>query len=136
VTTHTFAEVLNVSGFEEDAFEMVRSGTEQDLSPTIARHFGISETGLAGFDMDELRNALELLAAGAPIEDLKWKISAQLYAFLQANLSKLSAAAIREGLGISGEPDEAKYESFSAVGGSLVNFPRRRFRPLSSVSFP
>jgi hypothetical protein len=32
-----------------------------------------------------------------------------------------------------GVADETEFETFSAIGGSLVNIPRRRYRPISSA---
>ena len=134
MTTHTFAEVLEASGFEEDAFEVIRSDAGQDLSSAFADRVGIDKSKLAGFDLEELRRALAFLASGTPIEDLKWKVTAELYALLEAHLAKLSASAIEKDLGVTASTDEPDFETFSAVGGSLVNFPRRRYRPVSSMN--
>jgi hypothetical protein len=129
ITTHTFAEVLEASGFEEDAFEVIG----QDLSSAFARHVSIDTNELAGFDLEELRRALAFLASGMPIADLKWKVTAELYALLEAHLAKLSALAIEKNIGVTASAGEPEFETFSAVGGSLVNFPRRRYRPVSSM---
>jgi hypothetical protein len=134
ITTHTFAEVLEASGFEEDAFEVIRSDAGQDLSSAFASHVGINESELAGLDLEELRRALAFLASGMPIEDLKWKIAAPLYALLEAHLAMLSAASIEKNIGIAASASEPEFETFSAVGGSLLNFPRRRYRPISSMN--
>jgi hypothetical protein len=134
ITTHTFAEVLEASGFEEDASEVIRSGQDENFGAVFASHVGVNESEFTGIDVDELRRALSLLAAGTPIEDLKWKFTAELYAILQAHLSSLTPAAIEQGLGISAASEEAEFETFSAVGGSLVNFPRRKYKPVSSIN--
>ena len=134
MTTHTFAEVLEASGFEEDALEIVHSDANEDLRTSFAAHVGIEETALAAFDLDELRHALSLLASGMAIEQLKWKIKAELYAVLQAHLSKLMSSAIEQGLGITALSERSEFETFTSVGGSLVNFPRRRYKPVSSMS--
>ena len=134
ITTHTFAEVLEASGFEDDAFEVLRSDAGQDLSSAFASHVGINKSELAGLDIEELRRALAFLASGVPIEDLKWKVAADLYALLEAHLAKLSASSIEKNIGITVSAGEPEFETFSAVGGSLVNFPRRRYRPISSIN--
>ena len=133
VTTHAFAEVLEASGFEEDAFEVIRSDANQDLKASLAAHVGADEKIFSELDSNELYRALTQLASGIPIEELKWKISAELYAMLQAHLSQLSPSAIEHGLGISAAPNDTEFETFSAVGGSLVNFPRRKYKPVSSI---
>jgi hypothetical protein len=133
VTTHAFAEVLEASGFEEDAFEVIRSDANQDLKASLAAHVGADEKIFSELDSNELYRALTQLASGIPIEELKWKISAELYAMLQAHLSQLSPSAIEHGLGISAASSDTELETFSAVGGSLVNFPRRKYKPVSSI---
>jgi len=133
VTTHAFAEVLEASGFEEDAFEVIRSEANLDLRASFAAHVGADENAFSEFDSNELYRALSQLVAGIPIEELKWKITAQLYAILQAHLSRLSPSAIERGLSISAASNETEFETFSAVGGSLVNFPRRKYKPVSSI---
>ena len=69
-----------------------------------------------------------------PIEDLKWKVTAELYALLAAHLAKLGASAIEKNIGVTALTGEPEFETFSAVGGSLVNFPRRRHQPISSMN--
>jgi hypothetical protein len=134
ITTHKFAEVLESSGFEEDAFEIVLSNADEDLNASVAAYVGVDKSELSRLDLDELRRALSMLAAGIPIDELKWKIAAEIYAFLQAHARKLTASSLELELGITATSAELEFETLSAVGGSLVNFPRRRFRPVSSIS--
>ena len=134
VTTRAFAEVLVASGFEEDAIEVVQSNLVEDLPKTFATHIGIDKEKLSSFDLDELHHALAQLAAGVPIEMLKWKIAAGLYAILQQHLSSLTPSAIEREFGISAQASESEFETFSAFGGSLVNIPRRKYKPVSSIS--
>ena len=98
----------------------------------VASRIGVDRKEFDRFELEELRRALAWLAAGLPIVDLKWKISAELYTLLEAHLAKLSAASIRETLGIA-ESETEQYERLTAVGGSLINIPKRRFRPISSL---
>jgi hypothetical protein len=134
VTTHAFAEMLEASGFEGDAYAVVRSSSSEGLRASFAAHVGIDEKTLSSFDPNEMQHALLLLASGIPIEDLKWKITAELYALLQAHLNSLTPGAIEKGLGISAASEDTEFETFSAVGGSFVNFPRRKYKPVSSIS--
>ena len=134
ITTNKFAEVLESSGFEEDAFEMIVTIANDDLNGSLAAHIGVDKSDLSKFDMDELRRAVSLLAAGIPMDDLKWKVAAEIYAFLQAHASKLTVSSLERELGIAAVSPEQDLETFSAVGGSLVNFPRRRYRPVSSMN--
>lgn len=131
VTTHKFAELLDASGFEEDAFEVLDGERDSQIASRFARYVGIKETAVNAFNNAEIKRALALLAAGSPIEDLKYKIAAELYALLEQHLGKLPAGSICEELGVT-DADLVEYETFSVFGGSLVNIPRRRFRPVSS----
>jgi hypothetical protein len=135
VTTHAFAEVLDASGFEEDAVDVIRSEQPaMDLRSRFAYQMKIDRLELDQVGDAELIAALEHLSAGAPIEDLKWRVGAVLFAILQAGMSKLTADAIEGDVGLAGQADATDYRPFTAVGGSLVNFPRRRYRPVSSIN--
>ena len=132
VTTHAFAEVLDASGFEEDAVEIIHSETVNDVRPAFAAHVGLAESDLADIEAKELNDALRLLAAGSPLEDLRLKITAALYQLLQAHLNKLSGDEFRRKFSAADVTDES--QTFSSVGGSLVNIPGRRYKPLSSIN--
>lgn len=134
ITTHKFAEVLESSGFEEDAFEIIQTSVGEEMRTSLAAYVGVDENELSQLDREELYSALSLLAGGTPIDELKWKFRAEIYAFLQAHTAKLNASSLEQELGITAFSDEQDLETFSAVGGSLVNFPRRRYRPVSSVN--
>jgi hypothetical protein len=131
VTTNKFAEVLDASGFETDAFDVLHEVRDMEIVSRFAAYVDIDESDVNTLNVVDLKRSLASLAAGTPVEDLKYKIGAELYALLQQNLSKLSADSISHEFGMS-DADDVEVESFSAVGGSLVNIPRRRFRPVSS----
>jgi hypothetical protein len=131
VTTHNFAEVLDASGFEADAVDVLHEEHDTEIASIFADYVGIDESHVNALNMLDLKRSLASLAAGTPIEDLKYKIGAELYALLQQHLARLSAESIRSEFGIT-DSDAVAFESLSAVGGSLVNIPRRRFRPVSS----
>lgn len=125
VTTREFAEVLDVSGFEEDAFDVI--GETANIAHRFARQIGLADQDAAGLDESEIVQALGHLSEGLPIDDLKYRISPELFALLHVNQARLSPEEISEFEG---------FESYSAVGGSLVNIPRRRRRHLSSIDIP
>jgi len=129
VTTHDFAKVLDASGFEEDASDVVRSESDSEIVRRFARLIAAKQDVLAA-DSSELRRGLDMLASGAPIEDLKFKVASDVYALLSANLGKLTLESLKTEIGVT---EETEFETFSAVGGSLVNIPRRRHRPISSA---
>jgi hypothetical protein len=149
VTADTFAQVLDASGFKQDAFEVALAGDDPVASEAATREaFAdlIGDVEFAGFTAEELRYALMALASGVPIEELRWKISASLFALLQANLPRLSTDAaadtLRKHFGLA-DDEIVEEEQVSAVfGSSVVHFPktvRRRprfdvpkFEPISS----
>jgi len=154
VSSSVFAEVLDASGFTEDAFEVafVSDGESGNIveggftHAAFAGMIGEPEASLTGISLDELRFALMALAAGLPLEYLKWKINAELYALLQEHIDTLRAdeklAGLGESLDLEPEDFEFEYLEHHAVGGSLVNFPRRfrvgqqstKYKPLSSTN--
>lgn len=131
VTTHKFAEVLDASGFEADAVDVLHEERDSEIASRFAVYVGVEGSAVNALNQLDLKRSLASLAAGTPIEDLKYKIGAELYALLQQHLAKLSAESLRQEFGMS-DTDIVEFETLSAVGGSLVNIPRRRFKPVSS----
>ena len=149
VTADSFARVLEVAGFTEDAFDVTLAGDDLD-SAEQATHTAFEQLvdepdiDFAGVAADEIRNVMLLVASGMTLESLRWKISPSLFAILQERAESLSAEralqALKEQFDI--EADEIVEEEFgSAVfGASSVNFPRRlktrrtlpKFAPVSS----
>lgn len=134
VSADKFSEVLDVSGFREDAFEVAATGDDatgdQAFSPAAFGHYiGKAERDLAALSADEIRYAMMALAAGVPLEYLKWKISPELFALLQANIDKFNSdaafASLREKFGMTAEEFEFETEGSAVFGASLVNFPKR-----------
>jgi hypothetical protein len=152
VSAPEFAEVLDVSGYKQDAFEMALAGDEAE-SADAATHetFGqlIGKRKLEA-KADELRYVLFALAAGATLEDLRGQISpnlfAQLETLMQENAESLAAEKVLSALqeNFDFEADEETAEtgevSYKTFGASLVNFhkfPRtlsKRFPKFSPVS--
>jgi hypothetical protein len=150
VSGRKFAEVLDASGFSDDAFDVAIAGDRAAAGDTVPQSIFAEVTGtepheLERIESEELRLALMALAAGVPLEALKWKISAELYALLQAHVEKLRGSealvSLSQSLDLDDEDLEFKYIEDKAVGGSLVNFPRRlrhrrefgKYKPVSSL---
>ena len=134
ITSEKFAQVLEVAGFTEDAFDVVLAG-DDSASSEIASQSALSDlTGVASaesFDIagDEIRYALLLLASGVPLEGLRWKISPTLFAMLEKHAASLSSekafGVLKDHFDI--EADEITEEEFgpAVFGASSINFPRR-----------
>jgi len=136
ISKDKFVEVLNVSGFETDADRVEPVVPTQNLVEAVSDHLDIPRSDIAAFDALELSRALAALAAGTPIEDLKHHVSAALFAFLEKHLAKLGASAIRDNVGGAATASEDEFVATPVFGSSLVNFPRRRFAPISSIDIP
>jgi len=131
ITANRFAEVLDVSGFKRDAFEVAASGdTSQPVDySAFARFVERDHSDFAAIASDELRYALMLLASGLSIESLRHRIDASLFALLQASAERLNRenalAALKEQFGIEADETLEEESEPSVFGASLVNFPRR-----------
>ena len=94
------------------------------------------------------------LASGATLEELRWRVSASLFAILQALAGKIGKTEARQALSDHFDIDETEWveERSGPVvyGASLLNFPRElkrrsgsklsqspssRYNPVSSFSF-
>lgn len=143
VPAHKFAEVLDVSGFRQDAFDVAIAGdnvAEADNASQRAftKFTGKNVSEFAGIDAEEIRYAMLAIAAGATLEQLRFRIAERLFALLQnvfASFDKAKAlAALKSEFEIDEEELIAEEEEFgpAVFGASLVNFPRRtrlRTRP-------
>ena len=131
VKAETFAQVLDASGFKQDAVEVALAGDDPIASEHATRDaFAdlLGDVSFEGFTVEELRYALLALASGVPIEELRWKVSASLFALLEANLYRLSTesavGALRQHFDI-GDDEVLEEEQLSAVyGSSVVHFPK------------
>jgi hypothetical protein len=152
VSAREFAEVLDASGFQQDAFEVALAGDDikaADVATQTAfsQFIDAQRTDFNENESSELRFVLLALASGYAIESLRAHISRRLFAVLNEQGDKLSAekavAALQENFGVfaSAEPNDGEEEFFAATvfGASLVNFPRfskrrvsPKFSPISS----
>ena len=148
VTSHKFAEVLDVSGFQKDAFDVAIAGENTEFSQQVT-HAAFADFIGGEYSPDEItaediRFALMSIAAGRALEELRWKIGAALFAILQANAERLNAQRAADLMKEHFDIDEIEFEEdeFGAAvfGASVVNFPRRfktkGYSPLSSRSIP
>lgn len=146
VTSHKFAEVLDVSGFEKDAFDVAVAGDEpaaaEAATITAFEKLTGTSTSLDGVAAEDIRFAIMSIAAGHALEELRWKIGAELFAILQSNAERLNAQRAADLMKEHFQIDEIEFEKDEIIGtvfgASAVNFPRRfktrGYSPLSSSS--
>lgn len=144
ISAEKFAEVLDYSGYSQDAFEVALAGDDfqsSEIASQIAfsKFIGKKETNTASFGGEEIRFALLAIASGHSIEDLRGQIGATLFTFLQENADKLigknALAALSEHFDISTEVSEIEDQEFvgdAVFGASLVNFPKFSTKKLKS----
>ncbi len=143
VTADKFARVLDVAGFSRDAFDVALAGDDQQAAElatmsAFSQFIGKPHSEFAAFSIEEIRFALLSLASGASLASLRGRISASLFAVLEANMADLTGedalAALKSHFDFEADDIIEEEELASAVfGSSLVNFPRRlkRNRKLS-----
>ena len=133
VSAVTFAQVLDNSGFRRDAYDVELAGDDIEVSREATRdafaQFIGEKTASEAFTAEELRYAMIALASGVPLEALRWKITASLFAVLAAHLDRLSSESALNGLRefFNLEDDGiVEEEQLAAVyGSSLLHFPTR-----------
>ncbi|MGI8641068.1 MAG: DUF4912 domain-containing protein [Pyrinomonadaceae bacterium] len=147
VSANQFVQVLDVSGFSQDAFEVALAGDNFEHSETATNNAFSQFIGKQeiSFPADEIRFALLALASGYTLENLREQIGASLFAVLQENTEKLSAenalASLQENFGVFSDEIEEEFLSPTVFGASLINFPRTskrkmflpKFAPISSL---
>ena len=151
VTAHKFAEVLDVAGFAQDAFDVAMAGDDQTAAAdathaAFTRFIGLSNGQVNTIAAEDIRYTMVALAKGLKLEELRWRVGPAMFAILQANADKLEAAKAKSALTEHFDMDESEFveEHYgpAVYGASLVNFPRTlkpgkltsRYSPLSSHS--
>ncbi len=155
VSANKFAEVLDVAGFTRDAFDVAMAGDDhaaaEDVSHTAFSQFlGSDDHDFRGVAAEDIRYAMIALASGVPLEELRFKVSAALFAILQANPDSIESGKAMNALTEHFDIDETEFteEQFgpAVFGASLVNFPKTlktrtlspkdasRYNPVSSHS--
>ncbi len=136
ISAQKFADVLDYSGYSQDAFEVALAGDDFESSEAASQNafsqfIGEEKLVFASFDGEEIRFALLAIASGYSIEDLRGQIGASLFEFLLENADKLigenAFAALDEHFDISMEEIEVDDQEFfgdAVFGASLVHFPK------------
>lgn len=138
VTANEFAEVLDSTGYTQDAFEVAMAGddleyadraTHQAFSQFIGEADGAGGSSVEDITAEEIRFALLALVSGFSLADLRGHIGATLFAILKDNTEKLAVenafSALSEHFDISMEEIEDEQTIGEAVFGlSLIHFPR------------
>ena len=145
VSADKFARVLDVAGFSRDAFDVALAGDDQQAAElatmsAFSQFIGKPHSEFAAFNIEEIRFALLALASGATLESLRGRISAALYAVLEANIAGLTGedalAALKSHFDFEADDIEEEELGSAVFGASLVNFPRKlkRNRKLSELT--
>lgn len=146
VSTSEFVEVLDASGYRQDAFELALADDNESNADTATQNAFFKLTGERNLQAkaNELRSVLFALAAGAVLEDLRGMVSPGLFAFVERlikenaeNLSREKVlAALQENFDFEAteetEEEEEGEVTYKTFGASLVNFqkfPRKRRLP-------
>ncbi|MBX3300069.1 MAG: DUF4912 domain-containing protein [Acidobacteria bacterium] len=141
VSADKFAEVLDMSGFAHDAYDVAITGDDTDSAATtthqaFTRLVGSSHS-LAGLSADELRYAMLALAAGSTLESLRTRVSSRIFEILSSAGAGANSDSARRALGeffeIDGRDWEEEESSSAVFGFSLVNFPKK-LKPRNPVS--
>ncbi len=145
VSANKFAEVLDVAGFSQDAFDVMMAGddlaaAENATHTAFSRFIGAGDYGLHRIAVEDIRYVMLALASGLKLEDLGGRVSPTLLAILQANADKIEAGKALAALTEYFEIDEAEWTEdqlgAAVYGASLVNFPRTlKTKALSSTKF-
>ncbi len=132
VSARDFAEVLDISGFRQDAFEVALAGDDVEVAEAATGNAFYQLTGEQNLDFnsEEVRFALLAIASGVSLAELRGQISEALFNYLMANADKLSAenalAALKEHFDIFDEDviEEEEEIGPAVFGASLLNFPK------------
>lgn len=147
VSADRFADVLNVSGFRQDAFDVALTGDDHEAADAAAYAAFAKMTGqnpnVADLSGEDMRYALFAIAAGVELEQLRYRIGPRLFAVLERRASFLTTGSAKEAIleqfGPTGDEiveEIAEEEYGSAVfGASLINFPKRFKRTRSIGGF-
>ncbi|HEY8561152.1 MAG TPA: DUF4912 domain-containing protein [Pyrinomonadaceae bacterium] len=134
ISANAFAQVLDNSGFRQDAVEVALAGddfatSEKATEKALTGLVGKGKWDFGSINADEVRFVLLALASGATLEELRGQISEALFIVLQEQAARLSAenalAALKENFEVFDEEVFEEEEIGAAVfGASLVNFPK------------
>lgn len=138
VPAERFARVLDVAGFERDAFDVALAGDDIGAADIATRSAFAQFSGRRHGEFErvgssEIRYAMLALASGVELEQLKGLISDSLYLLLSSAKNatgERALTALKEKFEFDAEEFEIEEDEAEAVfGASLVNFPKRMKRP-------
>ena len=148
VSADKFAEVLDVSGFKRDAFDVALAGDDTAFSDRQAaealRSFTHTPIDIADFHPEDIRYALFALASGFDLNELRHRIGSRLFALMESSRQIGSRETARRTIekhfaaDAADEITEEIAEPF-VFGQSRIHFqkrfrrvPRGEFLPVSS----
>lgn len=151
VSANQFAEVLDHSGYAQDAVEVALAGDDFEIADRAARNafsqvLGNQEKDFIEADAGEIRFVLLALASGYAPESLRGQISKNLLAKMLETGESLSPekalAALQENFGEFAPETIEENIGQTIFGASSINFPRfskrrvlPKFTPISSLNF-
>ena len=149
VTADQFAEVLDLAGYSEDAFEVYLAGDEPKIADEATQKAFLQivekeELDFSEININELRYVLFALASGVSLFALREQVSSNLFEFLSAltqeNPNALTEEkvilALEEFFGFSPfeESIEEEFGAPTVFGASLINFPKQLRKKTSSYN--
>ncbi len=142
ISTMQFAEVLDASGYSQDAFEVAMQVENAENSHDsnkateviYSRITGENEAYFAKFEMSELRSVLLGIVSGIPLAVILEKVSGELSAWLSENPQVFEPqnvmAILQETFGedFGKFVEGTKTQTAGVVfGASSINFPKAKF---------
>ncbi len=140
VTADQFAEVLDLAGFSQDAFDVSLAGDEPLIADEATQKafiqlLGKDEVDFSNINLNELRYVLFALASGVSLFALREQVSSNIYEFLAALVNENADVlteekvilALEEFFGFSNLEEEEITEEYplpTVFGASLINFPK------------
>lgn len=140
VSSDQFAEVLDLAGFSQDAFDVYIAGDEPGFADEATEKAFVQLSGKGQIDfsnisLNELRYVLFALASGISLFALRENVSADLFEFLSALVDENPEAlteekvilALEEFFEFSPFEEELEEEIIAPTvfGASLINFPKK-----------
>jgi hypothetical protein len=148
ISADKFAAVLDVAGFKQDAFDVAIAGDDPDQASAasiaaVRKLTGLGESSFAGHDPDDIRYALTLIAMGATLEELRFRISDRLFALLQSSANEITRQKAAAALAFEFDVEESELLEIEDPLADDIDLPnslslprRRSLRPLSLPTSP
>lgn len=147
VSANQFAQVLDDSGYAQDAVEVALAGDDADYADRATKNAFAQVVGndnqenFIENDSSDVRFALLALASGYTLEKLREHIGRRLFEKLQKNADKLSRenalGALQKNFGeYVDEIVEEEQIGYAVFGMSLVNFPKTSKRRVLRQPLP